>query len=290
MRIAERYGIPTPVVETARESLGSEAQDLALMLERLEAAQRQARLAQSEADRRANALRKDEEVARRKLAEADEIRRTANDKAQAVIEAALREIRLEAARLFDEIKGAGKATDAARQGLKDLDAAGTELARSFSPKVRRPKDAPPVRKGAVVRLAGHSQVGHVLDDPKDGKVPVRLGTLKMTVPVASLEAVDKAPQEIVRARPNIRLAKALTVSPEVDLRHLRAEEAVRELERFLDDAALGGLESVRIVHGKGEGVLRVAVQSALKANRAVSGYRDGDATEGGGGVTVATLA
>ena len=290
LRIAERYGIPTAVVETARESLGSEAQDLALMLERLEAAQRQARLAQSEADRRANALKKDEAVARRKLAEADEIRRTANDKAQAVIEAALREIRLEAARLFDEIKGAGKATDAARQGLKDLDAAGTELARSFSPKVRRPKDAPPVRKGAVVRLAGHSQVGHVLDDPKDGKVPVRLGTLKMTVPVASLESVDGAPREIVKARPNIRLAKALSASPEVDLRHLRAEEAVRELERYLDDAALGGLDSVRIVHGKGEGVLRVAVQNALKANRAVAEFRDGDATEGGAGVTVATLA
>ena len=290
LRIAERYGIPTPVVETARASLGSEAQDLALMLERLEAAQRQARLAQSEADRRANQLKKDEATAKRKLAEADEIRRTANEKAQAVIEAALREIRLEAARLFDEIKGAGKATDAARQGLKDLDAAGTELARSFTPKARRPKDAPPIRKGAVVRLAGHSQVGHVLDDPKDGKAPVQLGSLKMTVPVASLEPVDKAPKEIVRARPNIQLAKALTVSPEVDLRHLRAEEAVRELERFLDDASLGGLESVRIVHGKGEGVLRVAVQAALKGNRGIAGYRDGDATEGGAGVTVATLA
>lgn len=290
LRIAERYGIPTPVVERARESLGSEAQDLAQMLERLEDAQRKARLAQGEADRRANGLRKAEEVAARKLAEADEIRRTANEKAQAVIEAALREIRLEAARLFDEIKGANKVTEESRQGLRDLDAAGTELARSFAPKVRRSKDAPPVRKGAMVRLAGHSQVGHVLDDPKEGKVPVQLGTLKMTVPVASLQPVDKAPQEIVKARPNIRLAKALTASPEVDLRHLRAEEAVRELERFLDDAALGGLDRVRIVHGKGEGVLRSVVQGALRGNKGVADYRDGDATEGGAGVTVATLA
>ncbi len=290
LRIAERYGIPAPVVERARLSLGDEAQDMALMLERLEQAQRQARLAQSEADRRAAQLKKDEATAKRKLAEADEIRRTAHDKAQAVVEAALREIRLEAARLFDEIKGAGKATESARKGLRELDAAGTELARSFAPRVRRPKDAPPVRKGAMVRLAGHSQVGHVLDDPKEGKVPVQLGTLKMTVPVANLEPVDKAPTEIQKARSNIQLAKALTVSPEVDLRHLRAEEAVRELERFLDDAALGGLESVRIVHGKGEGVLRSVVQGALRGYRGVSGYRDGDATEGGAGVTIATLA
>ena len=253
----------------------------------MRAAQRQARLAQSEADRRAAALKKDEAVAKRKLAEADEIRRTAHDKAQAVVEAALREIRLEAARLFDEVKAGDR--EAARKGLKELDAAGTELARSFAPRARRPKDAPTVRKGAIVRLAGHSQVGHVLDDPKEGKVPVQLGSLKMTVPVASLEPVDRMPQEIVKVRPNIRLAKALTASPEVDLRHLRAEEAVRELERFIDDAALGGLDSVRIVHGKGEGVLRGVVQSALKGNRAVAAYRDGDATEGGAGVTVATL-
>ena len=260
------------------------------MLERLESAQRQARLAQSEADRRTAALRKDEAVAKRKLAEADEIRRTANDRAQSVIEAALREIRLEAARLFDEVKAGEREREKARQGLKELDAAGTELARSFAPKARRPKEAPAVRKGAIVRLAGHSQVGHVLDDPKEGRVPVQLGTLKMTVPVASLEPVDRMPQEIVKARPNIRLAKALTAHTEVDLRHLRAEEAIRELDRFLDDAALGGIDRVRIVHGKGEGVLRAAVQGALRGNRAVAEFRDGDATEGGAGVTVATLA
>ncbi len=288
LRIAERYGIPTSVVERARGSLGDEAQDLALMLERLEDAQRKARLAQSEADRRANELRKKEADAKRKLDEADEIRRTVHDKAQAVIEAALREIRIEASRLFDEVKAGDRET--ARKGLKELDAAGTELARSFAPKVRRPKDAPVVRKGATIRLAGHSQVGHVLDDPKDGRVPVQLGTLKMTVPVSSLEPVDRAPMEIQKARPNIQLAKALSASPEVDLRHLRAEEAMRELERFLDDAALAGLERVRIVHGKGEGVLRNVVQNSLKGNRSVAEYRDGDATEGGQGVTVAVLA
>lgn len=290
LRIAERYGIPTPVVERARESLGDEAQDMAQMLERLESAQRQARLAQSEADRRANDLRKSEATAKRKLEEADEIRRTAHARAQEVVEAALREIRLEAARLFDEVKGAGKATESARKGLRELDAAGMELARSFAPKVRRPKNAPAVRKGSMVRLAGHSQVGHVLDDPKEGKVPVQLGSMKMTVPVSNLEPVDKAPQEVVKARSNIRLQKAINASPELDLRHLRAEEAIRELERYLDDAALAGLDRIRIVHGKGEGVLRSVVQGALKSHRDVSSYRDGEPAEGGAGVTIATLA
>lgn len=293
LRIAERYGIPEAVVDRARASLGDEAQDMAHMLERLENAQRQARLAQSEADRRSNDLKKAEATAKRKLAEADEIRRTAHDRAQSVVEAALREIRLEAARLFDEIKAAGtdqNRLNRTRQGLRDLDAAGNELARSFAPRSRKPKEAPKVGKGSLVRLAGHTQVGHVLEEPKEGRVPVQLGSLKMTVPVTSLEPVEKAPAETVRARPNIRLQKAITASPEVDLRHLRAEEAVRELERFLDDAALAGIERVRIVHGKGEGVLRKVVQEYLRANRSVSEFRIGDATEGGDGVTVASLA
>ena len=73
LRIAERYGIPKEVVEQARETLGDQAQDLAGMIERLESAQKQARAAQSEADRRTGELRTAEARAKKKLAEADEI-------------------------------------------------------------------------------------------------------------------------------------------------------------------------------------------------------------------------
>jgi DNA mismatch repair protein MutS2 len=68
---------------------------------------------------------------------------------------------------------------------------------------------------------------------------------------------------------------------------MRAEDAIEELERFLDDAVLAGLHSVRIVHGKGEGVLRKVTQERLRAHPHVKRFRDADPEEGGQGVTIA---
>ena len=70
---------------------------------------------------------------------------------------------------------------------------------------------------------------------------------------------------------------------------MRAEEAIQELAKFVDDAVLAGLPQVRIVHGKGEGVLRKITQDYLRKNRDISRFRDGEATEGGQGVTIAYL-
>lgn len=293
LRIAERYGIPKEVVESARESLGGEAQDLALMMERLEQSQRQARIAQSEADKRAESARKAEQRANRKLAEADEIRANAHSKANEVIEAALREIRLEAARLFEELKQS--ATDPhvqsrVRKGLKELDAVGRDFAQEFVP--RRRREGMPtveVRKGAVVRMEGYTQTGTVLDEPKAGKATVQIGPLKMSVPVSNLILVDKAAAVTMKPRSNIQLQKAIHASTEIQIINKRAEEAVRDLERFVDDAMLAGLPSVRIVHGKGEGILRKATQDFLKTHPGVAAYRDGEPAEGGAGVTIATF-
>ncbi|HWD41750.1 MAG TPA: endonuclease MutS2 [Fimbriimonas sp.] len=292
LRIAERYGISKEVVEKARENLGDEAQDLASMLERLENAQKQARTAQSEADRRLAELQKAEQRANRKLAEAEEIRRNAHAKANEVIEAALREIRLEAASLFEELKSSPRdprATERVRQSLRNLDEAGHDLAKAFLPK-RKAREPARVHKGALVKIEGLTQTGTVLEEPRDGVVQVQVGILKMSVPIERIEETRTASKEEVKPRRNVGLQKAIAATTEIDLRHLRAEEAERDLERFLDDAVLAGLDSVRIVHGKGEGVLRKVTQSLLRAHSGISSYRDGEPAEGGQGVTIAALA
>ncbi|MGV3614810.1 MAG: endonuclease MutS2 [Fimbriimonas sp.] len=293
LRIAERYGIPKEIVEHARIGLGEQAQDVARMMERLEQAQRQARIAQSEADRRAEELRKAEQRAARKLAEADEIRRTANSKANEVVEAALREIRLDAARLFEELKkapGDAQVHARVRQGLRELDEVGRDFAREFIPKPGRTAVAPqrPLRKGAAVRLEGYTQVGTLVDDPKDDTAQVQLGAIKMTVPLNRLHLVDK-PVVATKPRSNIQLEKAVNATTEIMLINKRAEDAIRELERFVDDAMLGGVPSVRIVHGKGEGILRKVTHEFLRGHRGVSSFRDGEPAEGGQGVTIASF-
>lgn len=294
LRIAERYGIPRDVVDKAREGLTTQQQDVAAMLESLEEAQKLARQAQGEADRRAAELRKTEEVAARKLAEANEIRASVHAKANQVIEDALREIRLEAARIFEDLKK-GPRSDAdlarARERLKSLQQTGEELAEEYVPKApKAPAVTQGLAKGMTVRIEGLGQTGVLLEDPSGKQARVQVGPMKMTVNVADLRLLTgRASSSPVRARPNIQLQRALNATTEIHLRHMRAEDASQDLEKFLDDAVLAGVPSVRIVHGKGEGILRKVTRETLRKHPHVASYRDGEPTEGGQGVTVATF-
>lgn len=291
LRIAERYGIPKSIVDAAREGVGVERQDVARMLEKLEQAQRQAQAAQSEADRLTARLRKIEAETESKLAEAAEIKRTARQKAAEAVEAALREIRLEAAAIFDELKASTdpKARESARERLREVQRAGQDLSEDFRPPAEK-REITAIVKGARVRLEGYAQVGTVLTDPRDGKVQVQVGMLKMTVPVAQLRPAPGEPEKPAPARKNLGLQRAQTATMELQLRGMRAEDAQEAIDRFVDDAILGGLPSVRIVHGKGEGILRKVTRETLKRHRGVRSFRDGEPSEGGQGVTIAEFA
>lgn len=293
LKIAERYGIPRETVDQARESLTSETQDVTLMLEKLEQAQRQARIAQSEADRRATELRKAEELARLRTAEAEEAKKRANRDATAAIESTLRELRLEAADIFEQLKAEGvsqKSIDRARTRLKDLQETGQSLAEDVRPElVGKIADPSEIAKGVQVRAEGFTQIGTVLTDPKNGSVQVQMGALKMTLPLAKLSVYDKpAPPKIMRkVRDSATVDRAANIATELHLRALRAEEAEHELQLFIDEAVLSGISKIRIVHGKGEGVLRKVTHDVLKKRKEVTSFRDGEPAEGGQGVTIA---
>jgi DNA mismatch repair protein MutS2 len=84
-------------------------------------------------------------------------------------------------------------------------------------------------------------------------------------------------------------AKAREISTRLDLRGMTVDEALLEVEKYLDDAGLAGLPRVYIVHGKGTGALRTAVQGQLKVHRRVKSFRLGEVGEGGSGCTVVEL-
>jgi DNA mismatch repair protein MutS2 len=114
--------------------------------------------------------------------------------------------------------------------------------------------------------------------------------MKMTV---SLDKLSLSPNQSKPAPPKTRQAitldRAATAKHEINLIQLRAEEAQHALESFLDDAILGRLPFVRIVHGKGEGILRKVVREALSQCPSVQNVREAEAHEGGAGVTIATF-
>jgi len=290
LKIAERYGMPKRLVEKAREGLSAEQQDIALMMEKLELSQRQARIAQGDADRRIAELKKLEAKAERKLAEAEEIRKTVYSKATDQIEGVLREIRREAMQVFEDLKKSAdpKALEAARARLKGLQEVGDGLAVQFQTPRSKKEQPPELAKGMTVRVEGYTQIGTVLGEPKDGMVPVQMGPLKLSVPVEDVTVTQDKIEEKKR-KPNVSLNRAMHAVSEIHLRNMRAEEALQLLEKFLDDAVLANIPSVRIVHGKGEGILRKVVQDYLRRHPSVRSFRDADPAEGGQGVTIAVF-
>jgi DNA mismatch repair protein MutS2 len=119
---------------------------------------------------------------------------------------------------------------------------------------------------------------------------VQAGAIRVTVPRAAVRRVEEKPA----SRPPavsvpVNLSRTAHISPEIMLRMQRVEEALANLERYLDEAYAAGLEQVRVIHGKGTGVLRQAVREYLRTHPLVASYRNAEPTEGGDGVTVVTF-
>ena len=289
LRIAERYGIQPHVVERAKEGLSTQQRDIAEMLQNLENAQKQARAAQSEADRKLSELKQLEAVAERKLQDAEDIRKRANERAKDAIDSELRNIRIEAEELFEQVKkGKGTVQDA-REKIRAIDHKGKHLAKPFQPKKTVESTQVALKKGDHVSVLGFQQNGVLLEDPSGREVLVQMGIAKMKIDIRKLIPTGAKPTQATSNKHKLSLNKTMNARMEITLRHKRAEEAIQELERFIDDALLGNVPWVRIVHGKGEGVLRQVTQEFLRKHKDVKSVRDGDATEGGQGVTIATF-
>ena len=153
-----------------------------------------------------------------------------------------------------------------------------------------PKTSEPLSVGDVVWVEGLRASGEVIELDGD-EAEVQVGRFRVKARQEELErrAVgDKLPP----AREGVPILAAQHPSPgiELNLRGLRVEEAIPRLDKYLNDAYLAGLPSVRIIHGKGTGTLRRAVREQLEGHPLVASHRPGDHHEGGDGVTVAELA
>ncbi len=294
LKIAERYGVPKDVIEEATSGVSAEETDVAAMIEKLKSAEKRAQKAQSEADRLTASMRQVEKEAERKIAQAEEARRNVRERAASELEILLREIRIEAADIFEILKkdSSQAGFDKARARLKELQDLGREFVQETKPTPKReqPRPEAKITKGMTVRIEGLSQIGTVLDEPKGDQVLVQAGPLKMTCKLKDLMPVKVVSSGTPKARTGtLSVSKAMSAKTELHLRQMRAEDAQLELERFVDEAVLGGVPTLRIVHGKGEGILRKLVQDTLRRHKDVRSFRDGEPEEGGAGVTIVEL-
>ena len=165
------------------------------------------------------------------------------------------------------------------------------------------KDVPKVKKikpeelkvGDPVKIVTMGMTGTIasLPDAK-GNVFVMCGALRTQTKVDNLERISQAPEtpKIVSKNPagaSVKNAKAYSISSEINLLGKTTDEAIYELDKYLDDAYMARLSQVRVVHGKGTGALRAAVQRYLKKQTHVAEFRAGEYGEGDAGVTIVTF-
>ena len=149
--------------------------------------------------------------------------------------------------------------------------------------------------GETVKVLSMNLTGtvHSLPDAK-GNLMVQMGILRSKVHISDLEIIDEKPAYLKKtavktSKGKVKMGKSMSVSPEINLLGKTVDEAVAELDKYLDDAALAHLTSVRVVHGKGTGALRAGIHKYLKRQKHVKSYRLGAFGEGDAGVTIVEL-
>ncbi|MFZ5651260.1 MAG: endonuclease MutS2 [Bacillota bacterium] len=295
--IAARLGLDQSLVERAREFMSSDKIKAEELMASLETTRHQADREREDASRLLEEARRLNERYRKMEEELSEKREAILTKAREEAGALVRASRREAEEMIRDLRERLSSRSArdretgirdARERLSDMEQkAAAATRRSGPPPGEALKD---VRSGEEVFIPRFNQKGIVLGAPGDGQVLVQVGIIKITVPLSDLRAAARSGAagggvEVA----GIMASKAREISTQIDLRGMTSDEALAEMEKYLDDAGLAGLPRVYIVHGKGTGALRAAVQRQLKSHCRVKSFRYGEAGEGGMGCTVVEL-
>lgn len=299
--ISGKLGLPGYIIDDAKKRLSEQDVSFEDLLSDLEASRRTIEKEQAEIaayKKEAETLKRQAVQKQEKLEEQrDRIIREANEKANAILREA-KEVADETIRNFhkfgkENISAAEmeKERERLRKKIKDTSA-------SASLKTNKPKKTykPSAFKlGESVKVLSMNLTGTIgsLPDAR-GNVTVQMGILRSQVNISDLEIIEEvspyAPKRMNRtAKSKIKMSKSLSVSPEINLLGKTVDEAVAELDKYLDDALLSHLNSVRVVHGKGTGALRKGIHEYLRRQKHVKSYRLAEFGEGDAGVTIVEL-
>ena len=301
--ISEKLGIEPDVIARAKDLVSSENVRFEDVVDTLE----ERRLEMEKERQTAEKLRLESEALKRrtaeKLAEIEKLRekelQRAKSEAMRLVENSRREanaLLIEIEKTKKELKNQQNNIDKLnekrsliRKGLSGVDAAADPVMGNADDGYELSR---PLQAGDFVKLAGMGSEGKVLTTPDNkGYVEIQTGSMKMRVKVSDLRLVEKKKEQkketFVRRETESRLNAASDTR--CDLRGLTVEEAVMTLDLFIDSMVMAGLSEFTIIHGKGTGALRAAVQQHLKKHSQIKNYRLGSFGEGENGVTIATI-
>ena len=299
--ISGKLGLPDYIIEDAKKHLSEQDVSFEDLLGDLETSRRTIEREREEVAayrREAESLKQQAAQRQAKLDEQrDRIIREANEKANAILREA-KEVADETIRNFhkfgkENISAAEmeKERERLRKKIKDTSSA-SALGSQKPKKAHKPSD---FKLGESVKVLSMNLTGTVSSLPDSrGNVTVQMGILRSQVNISDLEIIEEPSPGTAKkfsrtSRGKIAMGKSLSVSPEINLLGKTVDEAVSELDKYLDDALLSHLNTVRIVHGKGTGALRKGIHEYLRRQKHVKSYHLAEFGEGDAGVTIAEL-
>lgn len=291
--IAARLGMPSQVVAAARGLTDQDSQDLNAMISDLT---EQKRVADSHAAELATQLKEATELHHELQHQFDQYQQqkdhlmtTAKQEANRLVD----ESRKRANKIISDLRK--KQLDAGRSVVKEdeliaaqgaLNAIQQDTGLKKNKVLRREKAKHTFKKGDNVLVKSYGQQGVLMQQLDDDHWEVQLGILKMKIATSDLEKGADPAKSKKQPRASVRRTGSSGMSPTLDLRGHRYDEAMAEVDRYIDAALLAGYPTVTIIHGKGTGALRKGVTDYLKRNKRVKSFGFSPANAGGDGSTV----
>jgi len=298
--ISKKLGLPDDIINNAKEFLSHEDQRFEDVITDLEINKKSVEIEKERASRyrqEAAALKTELEKQREKLnKQRDKVLLAAKEEALKITW----EAKDEADRILKEMQkqmkegGSQRELEESRRKVGDMVSKIDEELDGLAKKDRPPKKVPKnLKKGDGVFVHSMHMTGVVSELPdRDGYVTIQAGIMKLKVKLEDLSLNEK--EELIKVNAQnysarVKSVKSQSITPEVDLRGQMVEEGLEKTDKYLDDAYLAGLKQVTIIHGKGTGALRSAVQNHLKGHPHVKSQRPGSFGEGDLGVTIVEL-
>ena len=297
--ISSKLGLPDSIIEDARRHITEDKERFEDLLADLESSRLTIEKERQEIESYKNEVKTLKERLESKQEKIDQSRerilREANEQAREILQDA-KEVADETIRTFQKAGASSSIKDLekSRQKVRDkISEKNDKLAlkndKKQTHKLLKPNQ---LRLGDSVKVVSMGLKGTVSSLPdKSGRLFVQCGIIRSQVSLDDLVLIDEETVSTGKMQRTssgrLKMSKSFSVSPEINLLGKTVDEALSELDKYLDDAYLAHLPSVRIVHGKGTGALRSAVQNYLRRNKVVKSYRQGEFGEGDAGVTIA---
>jgi DNA mismatch repair protein MutS2 len=299
--ISKRLGMEQSVIDNANRIVGSDNRDFEGVLEKLEATRQELEEQKKEAELATQRARETEQRAQSEKAKIDVLRERELDKAKKEAERLINQAKQQSSQFLLELEklkkeqNSSNATELAKKTRKAIKTQMGEMQDLVSPQeladnwdydYKLPRE-PKAGDAVIIRGIGEGEILEV----SDSKVLVKSGMLKTRVKLSDIMLVDKKKKPIKQTRSVYRTSSRADddVRSELDLRGQNTEEALSNLGIFIDKCVLNGIGEIRIIHGKGMGILKKAVNEELRNHPNILEYRLGRYGEGEDGVTIAKL-